>query len=102
MFDNLINILSLLTLGAMKAHSLGRRSKWKDYVDLYFILNKYSLKKLVCQAKKIFKNEFNEKLFRVKLAYFKDIDFSEEVIFTSGFKKPKKEIKEFLKKISLS
>lgn len=28
---------SLLQLAAMKAYALGRRSKWKDYVDLYFL-----------------------------------------------------------------
>ena len=27
----------LLDLAAMKAYALGRRSKWKDYVDLYFL-----------------------------------------------------------------
>jgi hypothetical protein len=30
---------SLLSLAAMKAFALSRRAKWKDYVDLYFILN---------------------------------------------------------------
>ena len=25
----------------MKAYTLGRRGKWKDYVDLYFILKDY-------------------------------------------------------------
>ena len=29
----------LLHLAAMKAYALGRRVKWKDYVDLYFIMN---------------------------------------------------------------
>jgi hypothetical protein len=29
---------TLLSLAAMKAFSLGRRAKWKDYVDLYFLL----------------------------------------------------------------
>lgn len=36
-----ITIPTLLTLAAMKAFTLGRRSKWKDYVDLYFILRDY-------------------------------------------------------------
>ena len=39
-----ITIPSLLSLAAMKAFALGRRAKWKDYVDLYFILrNHYSI-----------------------------------------------------------
>ncbi len=29
---------ALLDLAAMKAYAMGRRSKWKDYVDLYFII----------------------------------------------------------------
>lgn len=33
-----IRIPDLLTLAAMKAFALGMRSKWKDYVDLYFII----------------------------------------------------------------
>ncbi len=37
--DDAIKIPDLLTLAAMKAYALGMRSKWKDYVDLYFIIN---------------------------------------------------------------
>ena len=49
----------LLTLGAMKAFALGRRSKWKDYLDLYFILKfHYSFKVVAIKAKEIFKDEF--------------------------------------------
>ncbi|MFZ5932507.1 MAG: hypothetical protein ACOYT7_00245 [Patescibacteria group bacterium] len=33
----IIAMPDILTLGAMKAFSLGRRAKWKDYVDLFFI-----------------------------------------------------------------
>ena len=41
MLDNFISIPSLLSLAAMKAFALGRRAKWKDYVDLYFMLKNY-------------------------------------------------------------
>ena len=34
---NIIKMPDLVTLSAMKAYALGRRAKWKDYVDLYFI-----------------------------------------------------------------
>ena len=30
-----ISLHNLLSLSAMKAYALGRRAKWKDYVDLY-------------------------------------------------------------------
>ena len=39
--DNIIAMTSLLTLAAMKAYVLGRRAKWKDYVDLYFIMKHF-------------------------------------------------------------
>ncbi|MGB9707519.1 MAG: nucleotidyl transferase AbiEii/AbiGii toxin family protein [Microgenomates group bacterium] len=101
-FEDIIKLPDLLTLGAMKAFALGRRSKWKDYVDLYFIFQRYSLKQLTEKAKEIFKSEFNEKLFRAQLSYFDDIDYSEEIEFMRGFEKNKNEIKSFLEKIALS
>jgi hypothetical protein len=101
-FDNIVYLPDLLTLGAMKAFALGRRAKWKDYVDLYFIFQKYSFQELVNKTSNIFQNEFNEKLFRTQLGYFKDIDYSEEIEYMSGFEKKDEEIKLFLEKISLS
>lgn len=96
-FENIIKLPSLLTLAAMKAFALGRRSKWKDYVDLYFILRDYhSMGEIVKKSHKIFGNEFNEKLFRSQLAYFKDINYSEEVEFLPGFAVSEKEIKKKL------
>ncbi len=42
-----IGLPEMIELGAMKAYALGRRSKWKDYVDLYFLLKfKFSLNEL--------------------------------------------------------
>jgi hypothetical protein len=66
---------------AVQRYTLGRRAKWKDYVDLYFIFKKYSFKKLVDKASLVFGQEFNEKLFREQLAYFEDLDFSERINF---------------------
>lgn len=92
----------LLTLAAMKAYALGRRAKWKDYVDLYFIAKKYgSITPIIKKAKSIFKREFNEKIFRAQLAYFKDIDYSEKVIFAEGFEINEEKIKKELIKLSL-
>jgi len=102
-FDNIIKTPDLLTLGAMKIYALGQRAKWKDYVDLYFIIkNHYSLKQIIKKAKQIFKNEFNEKIIRVQLAYFKDIDYSEKIIYTKGFEINNKIIEKKLRKISLN
>jgi hypothetical protein len=101
-FENIINLPDLLTLGVMKAFALGRRAKWKDYVDLYFIFQKYSFQDLIDKTYLIFKSEFNEKLFRAQLSYFDDIDYSEEINYMPGFEKKDEEIKQFLEKISLS
>lgn len=101
-FEDTIKIPDIITIGAMKAFALGRRAKWKDYVDLYFIFQKYSFQKLIDKTNSIFKNEFNEKLFRTQLGYFDDIDYSESVDYMDGFEKNDEEIKEFLEKISLS
>lgn len=80
MFENYVKLPSLLDLSAMKAYALGRRSKWKDYVDLYFILkNHYSVKQIAQRADEIFGQLFSEKLFRAQLCFFKDIDYTEPV-----------------------
>lgn len=100
-FENIIKMPDIFTLGAMKEFALGRRAKWKDYVDLFFIFQKYSFKQLIDKTNSIFKTEFNEKFFRIQLSYFDDIDYSEIVDYLPGFEKKDKEIKEFLEKISL-
>jgi hypothetical protein len=79
-WNNIISMPSLLSLGAMKAFALGRRSKWKDYVDLFFLITRFfSIKEIANEAEKIFTSQFSEKLFREQLAFHKDIDYSEEV-----------------------
>ncbi|MEK7091800.1 MAG: nucleotidyl transferase AbiEii/AbiGii toxin family protein [Patescibacteria group bacterium] len=101
--DGVIKIPNLLTLAAMKAYALGRRAKWKDYVDLYFIIkDKHSLMDIVERGQEIFGGEFNEKIFRTQLAYFTDIDYAEEVEFLPGFEVGDEEIKEKLIEFSLS
>ena len=103
-FDKIIKVPDLLTLGAMKAYALGRRSKWKDYVDLYFILKDYyNLEQITLKANSIFGDMFSEKLFRAQLSYFEDIDFTEPIDFL-GDKIPEDTIKDFLieKSINLS
>jgi len=94
--------VDLLSLAALKAYALGRRAKWKDYVDLYFIFQEHSLNEVVLKTKEIFKSAFNEKNFYQQLSYFKDIDYSEEVDYMKGFEKNEEEIKKYLTKISLN
>jgi len=93
---SIISMPSLLSLAAMKAFALGRRAKWKDYVDLYFIIRDYYTIKEICrEAEMIFNQQFSEKLFRQQLAFHKDIDYSEPVEFIVPTVSDD-EIKEFL------
>ena len=79
-FENIFRIPSLIDLAAMKAYALGRRSKWKDYVDLFFLITEhYSIKQISGRATEIFGELFSEKLFRSQLCYFDDVDYTEQV-----------------------
>jgi len=101
--DGFIKMPDLLTLAAMKAFALGQRAKWKDYVDLYFIMKDYhSIGEIVKKGKQLFGNEFNEKLFRVQLSYFKDMNYSEKVAYMKGFETEDKIIEKALIDFSLS
>jgi predicted nucleotidyltransferase component of viral defense system len=95
-FDRIIKIPSLINLAAMKAFALGGRGKWKDYVDLFFLLkNHFTLSKIIEKADELFGEVFNGKLFREQISYFEDINYEEEVIYLN---KPidKDEIKKYL------
>ena len=78
--DDILRLPNLLDLAAMKAYALGRRSKWKDYVDFYFILkDHFTVKQISDRTSELFGQLFSEKLFRAQLSYFDDIDYSEAV-----------------------
>lgn len=78
--ENIFRVPTLLDLAAMKAYALGRRSKWKDYVDLYFLLkDHFTIEQICTRATEIFGELFSEKMFRAQLCYFEDVDYSEEV-----------------------
>jgi len=96
-YKNYFRIPDLLTLAAMKAFALGGRGKWKDYVDLYFILkNHHTTNEICAKAKHIFNDMFNPLLFIKQLCYFDDISFEEEVEFMPGYEIPEKTVKDFL------
>lgn len=102
MFENVIQLPALLDLAAMKAYALGGRAKWKDYVDLYFLLKDYfSLQEISAHAKKMFECFFNEKLFREQLTYFEEIDYREQVEFV-GIDVSDADVKEFLTEVALT
>lgn len=93
----IIKMPDLLTLAAMKAFALGRRAKWKDYVDLYFIIKEYhSLTEISEKAKELFGEMFSDKLFKMQLGYFKGISYAEEVTYLIPKPPTEQEIQDFL------
>ncbi|MBU4268202.1 MAG: nucleotidyl transferase AbiEii/AbiGii toxin family protein [Acidobacteria bacterium] len=95
-FENVIELPDILTLAAMKAYALSRRSKWKDYVDLYFIIrHHHSIAEISAKAGAIFGELFSEKMFRAQLSFFEDIDFTEPLEYLPPAV-PETVIREFL------
>jgi len=93
----------LLHLASMKAYALGRRAKWKDYVDLYFIFrDHFSLDEVMYKTDELFAPLFSPKLFRQQLCYFNDIDYTEEVEYMPGLEVPESLVKDALTRIALS
>jgi len=101
-FNKFFRMPDLLTLAAMKAFVLGRRSKWKDYADLYILIkDHFNVGDIIQKAEMIYGQEFSGKLFRSQLAYHKDINYSEPVEYMSGFEMSEEAVKEFLIEKSL-
>ncbi len=93
---DIIETPSLEILAAMKAFTLGKRAKWKDYIDLYFLLRDHlEIQEIVEKANDIYKGFFNKKLFFQQLSYYEDLDYSEEVEYV-GEAAREQDIKAFL------
>lgn len=70
-----ISLLSIKDIVLDKAHTIGRRGTWRDYVDIFFLLkDKYAhIPEIIKGGEKKFKEEFNAKLFLEQLVYFEDL-----------------------------
>lgn len=102
-FENVFRMPSLLSLAAMKAYALGRRSKWKDYVDLYFLLTEhFSIEEVSGEATRLFGELFSEKLFRAQLSYFDDVDYSERVEYMVANPPTDEDVKARLVQVSIA
>jgi len=62
-------------IAADKAATIGRRAVWRDYVDIYWLLNTriVDLQTIVHLAEMKFKGEFVSALFLEQLSYFDDV-----------------------------
>jgi hypothetical protein len=96
-FEQIITLPSLVNLASMKAYALGRRAKWKDYVDIFFVLQDIcSLSDLIENTLELFGELFNQKLFREQLSYFEDIEYSEKIDYLPGYYVDDNSIRKFL------
>lgn len=93
-----IKILPPLEIAAMKAYVLGRRATFKDYVDLYYFLERKigELKDIIQLCGKKYNQEFDARLFLEQLIYLKDVE-SMEINFLEN-KVGKSEIEDFFQK----
>jgi len=91
-----ISLMDLRDVSANKALIQGKRPKWRDYVDLYFILkdNHIAFEELIGLSIKKFGTDFSEKLFLEQLVYWDDVK-SYEIEFVKEEIKPEV-IKDFL------
>jgi hypothetical protein len=70
-----IKALSILEIAATKAYTIGRRSDYKDYVDMVFLLseNHVTLEKVVNLCEKKYGEGFNSRLFLEQLIFEEDV-----------------------------
>lgn len=70
-----LNLLSAKDIALDKAFTIGRRAVWRDYVDMYFLLNNHiDLLEVLESAQSKFGVIFNPKLFLEQLCYFDDLE----------------------------
>ena len=71
---DVLNLFSWQEIALDKAYAIGRRGVWRDYVDLFCLLQKsMTLKQIIAGAAKKFGNAFSEKLFLAQLVYFENL-----------------------------
>ncbi|MBI2027249.1 MAG: nucleotidyl transferase AbiEii/AbiGii toxin family protein [Deltaproteobacteria bacterium] len=90
-------MLSIANIAASKAYALNRRGTYRDYVDLYCILQDHmSLKSVMNRAVKIYGALFTPKLFLGQLVYMDDLTASDiHSVRTIGPRIPKDKLKRF-------
>jgi len=74
-FFHKLPLISVAEIAAMKAHAIGRRLAYKDYVDWYFMLKDghVSIDNVIRLCGKKFGSDFNARLFLGQLASFSDV-----------------------------
>jgi predicted nucleotidyltransferase component of viral defense system len=94
--DKNLRVASLEDIGCMKLSAITGRASNKDYIDLYYILKKFSLDELLKLAKEKFSN-LNLNLVLKSLVYFEDV-LDEPIRFQKGKEVSMDEVRKFLEK----
>ena len=91
--ENGLKLLSIPEIAATKAYTIGRRGSYKDYVDLYFIIQgrHASLESIIRLAEKKYQGDFNGRLFLEQLVYLEDIQDTEILFLKEEVTKEKTE-----------
>lgn len=73
--ENGLNIFPVNEIALQKAYTIGRRGEYRDYFDLFTILNNQylSLSELISQTKMVYGSVFDTKMFLEQLVYFDDL-----------------------------
>ncbi len=70
-----LSLASVDDIIADKAHTLGRRALWRDYVDLFIVMKDHALSaaQMISLAAQKFGGEFVKEQFLEQLSYFDDV-----------------------------
>ena len=79
-FEDNIRLVGLKDIGAMKLHAIAGRGRKRDFVDLYFLLNHFSLKELCSYYSQRF-FDGNELMVIRSLSFFKDADLDPDITY---------------------
>lgn len=94
--DENLRIASVEDIGCMKLSAITSRATNKDYIDLYYILQKIDLKNLLKKCSEKFL-DLDTGLILKSLVYFDDID-TEPIIFKNNNFVKMSNVEKFLKK----
>lgn len=91
-----IPLASVADIMADKAHTIGRRAIWRDYVDVFYVLkhNLMIIEDIISDAQNKFKGEFVAEQFLEQLVYYDDIELVDINWLKEDYST--KEIKSFL------
>jgi predicted nucleotidyltransferase component of viral defense system len=102
-FNNVL-IASIQDISAMKALAIGQRGTKRDFLDIYYLIKIFGLKKILSWAKKKYP-EYSEMISLKGLVYFENVEKEErniEIIDKSiSWRKIKEEIIEAVRKYQL-